>query len=287
MTTMQSPPESTRVYHNQGPAPAGEARPQLHRHSVTAALAPLERIIADSASLSIDHSPRFESRGKTYELPRYRFIGQRGGDEPIRVGLFAGVHGDEPEGVHALVRLLGALERQPELAEGYSLFVYPLINPTGFEDNTRHSRSGLDLNREFWTNSAQPEVKWLEQELASLRLHGLVSLHTDDTSHGFYGYASGAALTQHLLEPALRAAGQFVPRNTDDQIDGFTAHGGIIRECHRGVLSPPPGVRPRPFEIVLESPRTPPEFLKEAALLAAVQTILAEYRKFIAYAPNL
>ena len=53
------------------------------------------------------------------------------------------------------------------------------------------------------------------------------------------------------------------------------------------MLSAPPKVRPRPFEIILETPAAPPEYLKEYAFVAALQTILAEYRKFIAYAPNL
>jgi len=53
------------------------------------------------------------------------------------------------------------------------------------------------------------------------------------------------------------------------------------------VLSAPPIVRPRPFEIVLEVPSAPPTYLKEAAFVAALRTILIRYREFIAYAPNL
>jgi hypothetical protein len=52
-------------------------------------------------------------------------------------------------------------------------------------------------------------------------------------------------------------------------------------------LSAPPKVRPRPFEIILETPAAPPEYQKQAAFVAALQTILTEYLKFIAYAPNL
>ena len=70
-------------------------------------------------------------------------------------------------------------------------------------------------------------------------------------------------------------------------IDGFPARGGIIRDCYDGILSAPPKLRPRPFEIILEAPSAPPEYLKELAFVAALQTILLEYNKFIAYAPNL
>ena len=70
-------------------------------------------------------------------------------------------------------------------------------------------------------------------------------------------------------------------------IDGFAARNGIIRAGYEGILSAPPKIRPRPFEIILETPATPPAYLKQLSLVAALQTILVEYQKFIAYAPNL
>ena len=225
--------------------------------------------------------------GEKYALPRYLFVGPRGGDTPIRIGIFAGVHGDEPEGVHALVQFVKLLEAKPELAAGYYLSIYPVCNSTGFEDNTRFSRGGRDLNREFWKNSSEPEVRLLEAELQSRSFQGIIALHTDDTSEGFYGYARGATLTKHLIEPALRAAEKYLPRNENPVIDGFNARRGIIRDSFEGVLTAPPKIRPRPFEIILETPAAPPVFLKELAFVVALQTILAEYNKFIAYAPNL
>ena len=62
---------------------------------------------------------------------------------------------------------------------------------------------------------------------------------------------------------------------------------GVISDCYEGVLSAPPKIRPRPFELILETPAAPPEYLKQCAFAAALQTILVEYQKFIAYAPNL
>jgi hypothetical protein len=250
-------------------------------------LAPLDRLAANSPNLVANHEARFEVNGESHLLPRYLFVGPRGGDTPIRVGIFAGIHGDEPEGVHALVQFVQLLERKPELAAGYYLSIYPVCNPTGFEDGTRHSRAGKDLNREFWKHSEEPEVRLLEAELQSRSFQGLIALHTDDTSAGFYGIVRGATLTKHLLEPALQAAETFLPRDGRPVIDGFSARNGIIRDCYDGVLSAPPRIRSRPFEIILETPATPPEYLKELSFVAALQTILVEYLKFIAYAPNL
>ena len=261
--------------------------PLARRRSIADLLAPLDQIAAHSPNLVAKHDAHFEAGGETYELPRYLFVGPKGGDTPIRVGIFAGIHGDEPEGVRAVVQFLKLLEAGPELAAGYYLSFYPVCNPTGFEDGTRHSRNGRDLNREFWGNSSEPEVRLLQAELISRSFNGIISLHTDDTSDGFYGIVRGATLTQHLIEPALRAAEKFLPRDRRPIIDGFQARNGVIRDAYDGVLSAPPKVRPRPFEIIIETPQAPPTFLKECAFVAALKTILTEYRKFIAYAPNL
>lgn len=82
-------------------------------------------------------------------------------------------------------------------------------------------------------------------------------------------------------------AEQFLPRNQQSVIDGFAARNGIIRRSYQGILSAPPKIRPRPFELILETPHQAPQYLQQKALVAAQLSILAEYRKLIAYAPNL
>lgn len=262
-------------------------KPRTQRRSIADLLAPLDKIVEQSSSLVINHEATFEVRGESYGLPRYLFVGPNGGDAPIHIGIFAGIHGDEPEGSYAVVQFIKLLEANPQLAKGYYLSFYPVCNPSGFEDDTRFSRNGKDLNREFWKNSSEPEVRHLQTQLISHSFHGIISLHTDDTGDGFYGIARGATLTKHLIEPALRAAERLLARDVRPVIDGFKARNGIIYDTFEGILSAPPRVRPHPFEIVLEAPASPPAYQKEAAFIAALQSILSEYRKFIAYAPNL
>lgn len=257
------------------------------RRSVTQALAPVDSLCGKSEGLIARHLNLRDADGRTYSLPRYVFVGPQGGAEPIRVGLFAGIHGDEPEGVNGLIRFLALLDAQPRLAKGFILFVYPICNPAGFEDHTRRARFGKDLNREFWKGSNEPEVVALESEIKEYQLQGLISLHADDTSEGFYGYARGPLYTRQLLEPALRAAEELLPRNRELFIDGFQARDGVITDCFEGVLTAPPGARPRPFEIILESPQAAPQFLQELAFAASLRAVLEEYRRFIAYAANL
>lgn len=257
------------------------------RRSIPALLAPLQQAAQESAHLIANSVGEFHRGLDRYPLTRFTFRGLRGGGDPIRLGIFAGIHGDEPEGVLALVRFLAELAARPEIATGYHIFAYPVSNPTGYEDNTRHSRSGKDLNREFWRASNEPEVYILEQELWQNQFHGIITLHSDDTSDGLYGFARGADLSKDLLQPALWAAEQYLRRNTSLVIDGFRARQGLIDGGYPGVLSGPPDLRPAPFELTLETPQLAPLHLQVEAHVAALHCILAEYRAVMAIAQHI
>jgi len=225
--------------------------------------------------------------GHDHSIPRYLYVGRQGGGDLQRIGIFATLHGDEPEGVLALGKFLQTLEERPEIAEGYALFIYPLCNPTGFEDGTRHSRAGVDLNREFWKQTSHPEVRFLESEIWMQAFHGIITLHSDDTSQGLYGFVKGSVLSEHLLQPALLEAGRYLPRNHGAVIDGFNARSGIIHSGYPGMLQSIPGMVRPPFEITLETPQNAPLHRQVDALVAALQTILVENRYLQAIAQNI
>jgi murein peptide amidase A len=228
----------------------------------------------------------FERSGRDYFLPRCTLEGSNSSD-PIRIGIFAGIHGDEPAGPFAAVEFLRHLAENPMRAESYVIHAYPLCNPTGFEDNTRVARGGPDLNRCFWRERPEPEVRLIERELRERHFHGLIQLHADDTSDGLYGFVRGHTLSEHLLKPALAAASKILPRNVNAQIDGFAAKEGIIYEGYEGILAAPADLQPPPFEIVLETPQHAPMDQQVQALILAMQTVLDEYREMIAFAANL
>lgn len=262
--------------------PSNAARARQSGRAIARLLDPLDDASTGSTHLVRQSGLPFERAGDSHELPRYRFIGPHGGGDALRIGIFAAIHGDEPESGLGLLHFLRQLARHPETAEGFVIHAYPVCNPTGYEDATRHARGGKDLNREFWRDSGEPEVRLLEEELRRHRFHGIISLHCDDTSHGLYGFLSGrsysAVLSASLLEPALRAAEAFLPRNFDSRIDGFHARGGILSTCYDGVLRAPDGAAQPPFEITFETPQRAEAARQVEAFNAALHTILAEFR---------
>jgi murein peptide amidase A len=257
------------------------------RRSISDFLAPLNARARNSDYLFYTPVGAFHHGRDDYRIPRYVFLGPEANDEPIRLGIFAAIHGDEPEGAHALVDFLLRLHDQPERARGYQLFVYPVCNPTGFEDGTRASRSGVDLNREFWRGSREPEVYYFERELWALRFHGVISLHSDDTTDGLYCFARGSTIADALARPMLDAAENFLPRAKADIIDNFAARDAVIRDCYKGVLGNPLELRPSPFELIFETPQRTHFELQVKAASAALDRLLAEYRPFLAQQQNI
>ena len=250
-------------------------------------LGPLDQLAQSSRHFLCKSLGQLDAVGQAFRLPRYVFLGPKGGGDTIRIGIFAAIHGDEPEGAMALTRFVSLLESNPEIAKGYALFLYPVCNPTGVEDRTRHSRSGKDLNREFWKQSPEPEVRYLESEIYLHAFDGIITLHGDDTSDGLYGFVGGSVLSENLLEPALRAAERFLPRNFGNIIDGFNASRGIITDGYEGMLKNLPNLRKPPFEITFETPQKAPLHLQVEACVAALQTILVEYQSLIAIGQNI
>ncbi len=220
-------------------------------------------------------------------LPQLKCPAVPGAGDPLKVGIFAGIHGDEPAGTLAAHALADWAWTMPRDLAGFELHLYPMCNPTGIVANTRHSWAGLDLNREFWCGSQQHEVQQLEAELRAERYDVIIALHEDDTSDGLYGFVSGDLLSEHLLEPALAAASRLLPRNEACTIDGFPASRGIIREGYPGILSAPPEQRPRALEMVFETPFHAPLHLRVEASVVAVQTSLKAYRELLAHGANL
>ena len=250
-------------------------------------LKPLFLQAAFSGCLRADSLGFWQTGNDCHWLPRFHFQRTQVVKRRYRLGLFAGIHGDEPAGILGLMDFVRELDHDPELGKDFELFLYPLCNPSGYLAATRESASGLDLNREFWKESDEPEVVALEREIRQRQFDGIISLHSDDTSQGFYGFARDRLISEQMLAPALAAAERFLPRDGSSIIDGFHAVNGIIHSAYDGILSAPPDQWPQPFEVILETPQHAPLDLQRESVVHALIAILQSYRAFMAYGGDL
>jgi murein peptide amidase A len=104
--------------------------------------------------------------------------------QPFRVYLSTGIHGDEPAGPLAALRLI----RDNQWSAHAEIFLLPCLNPIGFASNKRENGHGVDLNRDYLqpkTLEIRAHIAWLERQ-AGFDLS--LCLHEDWESHGFYLY---------------------------------------------------------------------------------------------------
>ncbi len=97
----------------------------------------------------------------------------------------AGIHGDEPGGIEAALRLLEALAGSAVPLQQHRLIVLPCLNPSGLADGTRSNRIGQDINRQFHGDGTQVSAA-VRRLLAPVSASALADLHTDAQAQGYY-----------------------------------------------------------------------------------------------------
>lgn len=142
-----------------------------------------------------------------------------------RIYISAGIHGDEPAGPLAALRLI----LESSWPEGIDLWVCPCLNPTGFAINRRENCQGTDLNRQYRQPKAVEviaHIRWLQQQ-PSFDL-GLL-LHEDWEAHGFYLYELNPDSQPSLAEGIIASVEAVCPIDRSETIEGRAASNGIIR----------------------------------------------------------
>lgn len=104
--------------------------------------------------------------------------------------LMAGIHGNEPAGVQALLGLAQDMQARPSAFAAHRYVIVPLANPWGWARDLRHNGDNRDAARQFVDGSAQ-EATLLKNLFAAEHCDLLVDLHEDRFHDGFYLLAYG------------------------------------------------------------------------------------------------
>jgi len=143
----------------------------------------------------------------------------------IRIYLSTGIHGDEPAGPLAALRLL----RENQWPKDAELWFCPCLNPMGFVLNRRENDRGVDLNRQYRhreTAETRAHIAWLERQP---QFDLCLCLHEDWESHGFYVYELNPENRPSLAETMVAHIAEVCPIDPSEIIEDRPAQGGIIR----------------------------------------------------------
>jgi murein peptide amidase A len=119
--------------------------------------------------------------------PRTLLCAEYGDADLPAVYLSAGVHGDEPAGVLALLDVA----EQQRFDARFSYRIWPCTNPTGFDAGTRESADGIDINRTFGRGGGSPEAKAIVTANRDRKFVLALDLHEDDETRTSYAYEYG------------------------------------------------------------------------------------------------
>jgi len=104
-------------------------------------------------------------------------IAEPGRDVTWRVFFYAQQHGNEPAGKEALIYLAKSIQEDPRiLPRGVELWLMPMVNPDGAENDRRRNAAGADLNRDHMTLD-QPETRALHQVIRDIAPHLSIDCH--------------------------------------------------------------------------------------------------------------
>jgi len=141
-----------------------------------------------------------------------------------RIYISAGIHGDEPAGPLALLKLF----QENQWPEHLNIWIIPCLNPKAFALNTRENEEGIDLNRDYRTfksAAVRAHAAWLEARPGfTLALF----LHEDWESNGFYLYELNPDLQPSMADRIIQAVREVCPIDMSTTIEGRAAQNGVI-----------------------------------------------------------
>jgi len=224
------------------------------------------------------HGWRTEPLGPP-ELGRVAFVREADSATRPRIYLSTGMHGDEPAGPRAALRLLEE-NHWPEA----DLWLVPCLNPHGLRANSRENAAGLDVNRDYRhgrSAEASGHIAWLERQP---RFDLTLLLHEDWEAHGFYCYELNSSGRASLAPVMVEAVREVCPIDTSPLIDGRPlSEPGIIRPALTPTERPewPEAVwlweHRTELSYTLESPSDWPLEIRVRALVTAVRAAVTAF----------
>jgi hypothetical protein len=207
------------------------------------------------------------------EIPRYIFVGDQPGESEIRLGIFAGLRGEDNVGARAIVEFIDDLVAMPFLGNAFRIYAYPTL-PQSYTTGTPRKRTDRSVANETGRKVKFPEAL-IEREMFVVQFHGLVVIQTSDQPDGLQAAVYGANLHEALVSPILSSLRPLFPTTELPALDSsfsFTAD-TVLKQ--------------RPFELALRIPRSGWHGLYSIGLRIALHSALEQYRSYLAHANNI
>lgn len=137
----------------------------------------------------------------------------------------SGIHGDEPAGPLAILKLL----KGDLLSRDLSWIVFPVLCPENLASNRRECSDGTDPNRDYrnpQTPEIRSQVEWLAKRAP--KIDTALLLHEDWESKGYYLYEQVDYEARSFAREMLEATSPICGVNQSPEIEDMPADKGLI-----------------------------------------------------------
>lgn len=247
------------------PRQAATPRYQRPESRVSKVLRPLDQL---SESRQHFYTTRILTRGHraSSQISRYVFEGEQTRESPIRIGIFAGLRGDDEVGPAAVSMFLADLVALPHLGNDLRIYAYPIVSAVNFETRTSYSRPSQYVINQTGCETLTSETYQIEREIFAIGFDGIISIRIEDGIENLQVGISDPGLHDSLVGPVLSSLEPFLS-NIED------CDGGAGQSLTAGIR-----LKRRPFELTFRIPSSGWSGLYAMGLRIALHVAVDCYR---------
>ena len=227
----------------------------------------------DQLSQKRDHlySTRIRTGGHrtSSQICRYVFEGDQMRGTPIRIGVFAGLRGDDSVGPGAVASFLEDLVALPQLGDNLRIYAYPVVHAANFETATSSIQLSECIINQIGCKVLSSESYQIEREIFAIAFDGIITIRLADEIKNLKVSISDTLLHDVLVLPILSNLEPFLPTIEDCVCDS------------RRFLTVGTGLKRKPFELTFQVPSSGWSGLYSIGLRIALHTIVDCYRRYV------
>jgi hypothetical protein len=203
------------------------------------------------------------------QISRYVFEVDHLTTTPIRIGIFAGLRGDDDVGPGAVSAFLADLVAFPDLGESLRIYAYPIVSAACFETTAHSTRASHYVINQIGCKTSSSETYQIEREIFAIAFDGIITIQLDDEIENFRVDISDAHLREPLVRPILSTLKPFLPNIEYGDSD-------LGRSLTAGLR-----LKQRPVELTLRVPSSGWSGLYTVGLRMALHTAVERYRSYL------
>jgi hypothetical protein len=213
--------------------------------------------------------------GRTF-LPQFVYFGPDSSIDPVRIGVFGGLSGEDLKGSWSLIDWIKALLVHPDIGRGVSVSVFPIVNLSGIHSGA----GGAGLRDNDWFGSPTPEVRLISQNARIRSYQGFIRIEASRDLVPNVVVRTAVNRRTQRSHAEIFASSDFEPWETR-----FETLGNKSKLL--GPLSLSRVLNTALFEVVLSLPSSWSQSSWNASLLPLLGRLVASYRSFFSYGGEL